>query len=57
MDKYFNSLDIYSNPKSDEGINVKCCSIIENIMVSEENTICRICNETINNSKTAGVLG
>jgi transcription initiation factor TFIIIB Brf1 subunit/transcription initiation factor TFIIB len=49
MNEYFNSLDIYSNPKSDEEINVKCCSIIENIMVSEEKTICRICNETINN--------
>ena len=49
MDKYFNSLDVYSNPKNDGVTEDNCCSIIENIMVSEENTICRICNETINN--------
>jgi len=49
MDKYFNSLDIYSNPKNDGVNEVNCCSIIENRMVSEENTICRICQQPINN--------
>ena len=49
MDAYFTSLDIYSNPKNDICTLNNCCNVIENRMICEEQTICRICKETINN--------
>ena len=49
MDEYFNSLNVYSNPMNCEETQDSCCSIIENRMISDENTICRICQQPINN--------
>ena len=48
MENYFSSLDIYSNPQNNQKKST-CCDLIENRMICEENTICRICNETIHN--------
>jgi transcription initiation factor TFIIIB Brf1 subunit/transcription initiation factor TFIIB len=49
MDAYFTSLDEYSNPQTDINIINNCCNVIENRMICEEQTICRICKETVNN--------
>ena len=46
MEEYFTSLDIYSNPQIDK--KQSCCNMVENRMICEENTICRVCNSTIN---------
>jgi len=45
MDKYFDSLNDYSNPQKIKTIT--CCDDIENMMVCEEHSICRVCNEII----------
>ena len=57
MDDYFANMDEYQNSSkeicddnncNDCNDNYKCCDNMENYMMSEEHTICRICNQPIN---------
>jgi len=48
FNEYFDSLDNLQDEKTDIETDIKCCDNLENYMVSEEYTICRICNQHIN---------
>ena len=45
MDKYFDSLNDLSNPQKER--KMTCCNNVENMMVCEEISVCRICKEKI----------
>jgi transcription initiation factor TFIIIB Brf1 subunit/transcription initiation factor TFIIB len=46
-ESYFNSLDSFQRKETTDEI-MRCCDNIENYMVCEENTKCRVCDQEIN---------